>query len=55
MHVQSAAASVVPARWLNLQEYQSKKLMSDYDVTVQRFQVADNPPDAVKAAKALSK
>ncbi|XP_022081152.1 succinate--CoA ligase [GDP-forming] subunit beta, mitochondrial-like [Acanthaster planci] len=51
---QSAATSLVPARWLNLQEYQSKKLMSDYDVTVQRFQMADNAPDAVKAAKALN-
>ncbi|XP_033647817.1 succinate--CoA ligase [GDP-forming] subunit beta, mitochondrial-like [Asterias rubens] len=50
---QSLAASVVPVRCLNLQEYQSKKLMSDYDVTVQRFRVADNPPDAVREAKAL--
>ena len=29
--------------------------MSDYDVTVQRFRVADNPPDAVREAKALGK
>ncbi|KAG8435880.1 hypothetical protein GDO86_007104 [Hymenochirus boettgeri] len=40
-------------RWLNLQEYQSKKLMADYGVTVQRFFVADNAGDALEAAKKL--
>ncbi|NP_001089908.1 succinate-CoA ligase, GDP-forming, beta subunit L homeolog [Xenopus laevis] len=40
-------------RWLNLQEYQSKKLMADYGVTVQRFIVADNASEALEAAKKL--
>ncbi|XP_069499890.1 succinate--CoA ligase [GDP-forming] subunit beta, mitochondrial isoform X2 [Ambystoma mexicanum] len=40
-------------RWLNLQEYQSKKLMADHGVTVQRFFVADNPNEALEAAKRL--
>uniref|UniRef100_A0A6I8S2U2 Succinate--CoA ligase [GDP-forming] subunit beta, mitochondrial n=1 Tax=Xenopus tropicalis TaxID=8364 RepID=A0A6I8S2U2_XENTR len=40
-------------RWLNLQEYQSKKLMADHGVTVQRFFVADNANDALDAAKRL--
>lgn len=41
-------------RWLNLQEYQSKKLMADNGVTVQRFFVADNATEALEAAKRLS-
>ncbi|KAL7837155.1 hypothetical protein SRHO_G00268660 [Serrasalmus rhombeus] len=44
-----------PRRWLNLQEYQSKKLMQDSGVTVQRFFVADNPTEALEVAKRLSK
>ncbi|KAJ1109931.1 hypothetical protein NDU88_007288 [Pleurodeles waltl] len=40
-------------RWLNLQEYQSKKLMADHGVTVQRFFVADNANEALEAAKRL--
>uniref|UniRef100_A0A1I8FIL7 ATP-grasp_2 domain-containing protein n=1 Tax=Macrostomum lignano TaxID=282301 RepID=A0A1I8FIL7_9PLAT len=37
-------------RWLNLQEYQSKKLMQDYGVNVQSFVVADNAQSASKLA-----
>ncbi|XP_042195411.1 succinyl-CoA ligase [GDP-forming] subunit beta, mitochondrial isoform X1 [Callorhinchus milii] len=44
---------VIPVRWLNLQEYQSKKLMADHGVTVQRFFVADSSKDALEAAKRL--
>ncbi|GCB65523.1 hypothetical protein scyTo_0000428 [Scyliorhinus torazame] len=44
---------IIPVRWLNLQEYQSKKIMADHGVTVQRFFVADNSQDALKAAKRL--
>uniref|UniRef100_A0A8C9FHB5 Succinate-CoA ligase GDP-forming beta subunit n=1 Tax=Pavo cristatus TaxID=9049 RepID=A0A8C9FHB5_PAVCR len=44
-----------PRRWLNLQEYQSKKLMADHGVTVQRFFVADSADDALEAAQRLSK
>ncbi|XP_020347230.1 succinate--CoA ligase [GDP-forming] subunit beta, mitochondrial isoform X3 [Oncorhynchus kisutch] len=47
-------ARVSSRRWLNLQEYQSKKLMQESGVTVQRFYVADNPPDALQAAKRLN-
>ncbi|CDQ60536.1 unnamed protein product [Oncorhynchus mykiss] len=46
-------ARVSSRRWLNLQEYQSKKLMQESGVTVQRFYVADNAPDALQAAKRL--
>ena len=45
----------MPVRWLNLQEYQSKKLMFENGLHVQRFGVADNAKDAVKVAKELSK
>uniref|UniRef100_A0A8C8YML7 Succinate--CoA ligase [ADP-forming] subunit beta, mitochondrial n=1 Tax=Prolemur simus TaxID=1328070 RepID=A0A8C8YML7_PROSS len=41
-------------RWLNLQEYQSKKLMSDNGVRVQRFFVADTADEALEAAKRLN-
>ncbi|XP_072438606.1 succinate--CoA ligase [GDP-forming] subunit beta, mitochondrial [Chiloscyllium punctatum] len=44
---------IIPVRWLNLQEYQSKKIMADHGVTVQRFFVADNSQDALEAAKRL--
>ncbi|TGZ70695.1 hypothetical protein CRM22_003055 [Opisthorchis felineus] len=35
----------VSRRFLNLQEYQCKKLMSDYDVNVQRFMMVRKPSD----------
>ncbi|XP_073771600.1 succinate--CoA ligase [GDP-forming] subunit beta, mitochondrial isoform X1 [Danio rerio] len=44
---------VSPRRWLNLQEYQSKKLMQDSGVAVQRFFVADTASEALEAAKRL--
>ncbi|XP_025064627.1 succinate--CoA ligase [GDP-forming] subunit beta, mitochondrial [Alligator sinensis] len=47
------AVQLTPRRWLNLQEYQSKKLMADHGVTVQRFFVADTANDALEAAKRL--
>ena len=46
---------MLPVRWLNLQEYQSKKLMHENGLHVQRFGVAENASDAVKVAKELSK
>uniref|UniRef100_A0A8C9FEZ4 Succinate-CoA ligase GDP-forming beta subunit n=1 Tax=Pavo cristatus TaxID=9049 RepID=A0A8C9FEZ4_PAVCR len=49
------AVQLTPRRWLNLQEYQSKKLMADHGVTVQRFFVADSADDALEAAQRLSK
>ncbi|XP_072203161.1 succinate--CoA ligase [GDP-forming] subunit beta, mitochondrial isoform X2 [Excalfactoria chinensis] len=47
------AVQLTPRRWLNLQEYQSKKLMADHGVTVQRFFVADSADDALEAAQRL--
>ncbi|KAG3294900.1 hypothetical protein H1C71_041921, partial [Ictidomys tridecemlineatus] len=52
-----AACQVPPVacrRWLNLQEYQSKKLMSDNGVRVQRFFVASTAREALEAAKRLN-
>ncbi|KAI9546322.1 hypothetical protein NQZ68_027488 [Dissostichus eleginoides] len=43
-----------PRRWLNLQEYQSKKLMQESGVAVQRFYVADTASEALEAAKRLT-
>nr|KAF6311270.1 succinate-CoA ligase GDP-forming subunit beta [Myotis myotis] len=51
----SQAAHFTPRRWLNLQEYQSKKLMADNGVKVQRFFVVDTANEALEAAKKLSK
>ncbi|TKC42552.1 hypothetical protein EI555_009874 [Monodon monoceros] len=45
---------LTPRRWLNLHEYQSKKLMSDNGVKVQRFFVADTDNEALEAAKRLT-
>uniref|UniRef100_A0A8D0XSJ6 Succinate--CoA ligase [GDP-forming] subunit beta, mitochondrial n=1 Tax=Sus scrofa TaxID=9823 RepID=A0A8D0XSJ6_PIG len=49
----SQVVQLTPRRWLNLQEYQSKKLMSDNGVKVQRFFVADTANEALEAAKRL--
>jgi len=40
-------------RWLNLQEFQSKKLMADNGVTVQKFEVAYSKDDAATIASKL--
>uniref|UniRef100_A0A6I8NPI1 Succinate--CoA ligase [GDP-forming] subunit beta, mitochondrial n=2 Tax=Ornithorhynchus anatinus TaxID=9258 RepID=A0A6I8NPI1_ORNAN len=50
----SRAVQLTPRRWLNLQEFQSKKLMADHGVKVQRFFVADTANDALEAAKRLN-
>uniref|UniRef100_A0A2R9B5B0 succinate--CoA ligase (GDP-forming) n=1 Tax=Pan paniscus TaxID=9597 RepID=A0A2R9B5B0_PANPA len=50
----SQAVQLTSRRWLNLQEYQSKKLMSDNGVRVQRFFVADTANEALEAAKRLN-
>uniref|UniRef100_A0A2K5KVH3 Succinate--CoA ligase [GDP-forming] subunit beta, mitochondrial n=1 Tax=Cercocebus atys TaxID=9531 RepID=A0A2K5KVH3_CERAT len=52
--VGSQAVQLTSRRWLNLQEYQSKKLMSDNGVRVQRFFVADTANEALEAAKRLN-
>ncbi|XP_021121754.1 succinate--CoA ligase [GDP-forming] subunit beta, mitochondrial [Heterocephalus glaber] len=50
----SQAVQCTSRRWLNLQEYQSKKLMSDNGVRVQRFFVANTANEALEAAKRLN-
>lgn len=50
----SQPVQLTSRRWLNLQEYQSKKLMSDNGVKVQRFFVADTASEALEAAKRLN-
>ncbi|CAG5126736.1 unnamed protein product [Candidula unifasciata] len=43
----------IQQRWLNLQEYQSKKLMADNGISVQKFQVASSKDDADAIASQL--
>ena len=47
-----SAASV---RWLNLQEYQSKRLMDDHGINVQKFRVADTVEQAKEIAQSFSR
>ncbi|CAK8689402.1 unnamed protein product [Clavelina lepadiformis] len=49
----SRISPITCKRWLNLQEYQSKKLMEDYSVNVQRFHLVDSAPAAESAAQDL--
>ncbi|CAF4476180.1 unnamed protein product, partial [Rotaria magnacalcarata] len=42
-------------RWISLHEYQSKKILNDNNLNVQRFQVVDNPQDAKRAGEELMK
>jgi len=50
---ETATFAVSAKRMLNLQEYQSKSLMKDYDVNVQQFHIVDKPSDALNAATHL--
>ena len=42
-------------RSLNLHEYQSKELMQNYGITIQKFKTSETPEGAGAAAKDLSK
>ncbi|XP_045623917.1 succinate--CoA ligase [GDP-forming] subunit beta, mitochondrial [Procambarus clarkii] len=44
----------IPVRYLNLLEYQSKVLLDNHGVTVQRFRILDSHKDAAKASKSLN-
>ena len=44
-----------PVRWLNLQEYQSKKLMKENGIAVQDFRMAENLEQAADISKNFSK
>ena len=46
---------VCPVRHLNLHEYQSKKLMESYKINTQKFEIAETPEEAGRAAKSLGK
>lgn len=41
-------------RWISLHEYQSKKILQENNLNVQRFQVVENPQDAKRAGEELS-
>ena len=41
-------------RWISLHEYQSKKLLHENQLNVQRFQVVENPQEAKRAGEELS-
>jgi len=47
----ASAGVVSQVRWLNLHEFQSKKMMADAGVTVQRFRMADTADDALEISK----
>ena len=47
----SAYALRQPKRNLNLLEYQSKGLLQEYDVTVQKFRVASTAEEAINIPK----
>ncbi|CAF0730261.1 unnamed protein product [Didymodactylos carnosus] len=42
-------------RWISLHEYQSKKILNENNLNVQRFQVVDSPEDAFRAGQELMK
>jgi len=48
-----SSAYIMCQRFLSLQEYQSKKLMANYDVNVQKFHVVENASDGLSAANDL--
>lgn len=49
--LQMSPISFLPSRWLNLQEYQSKKLMEDNGIAVQKFKLAENAQQAADISK----
>lgn len=46
-----AAIVSAPSRNLNLQEFQSKKIMEDHGIAIQKFRVAESIEDAKKIAQ----
>lgn len=53
--IQVASCCVVPVRHLNLHEYQSKRLMKQYGINTQHFEMAETPEEAGRVAKELGK
>ncbi|CAF4352715.1 unnamed protein product, partial [Adineta steineri] len=50
-----AGTSYQSRRCISLHEYQSKKILNENNLNVQRFQVVDNPQDAKRAGEELMK
>ena len=50
-----AVNTSVPVRHLNMHEYQSKRLMEQYNINTQKFFLAESPSEAGNAAKKLGK
>lgn len=48
-----ASSAALQLRCLNLHEYQSKELMSRYQINTQKFKVAKTADEAAKAATEL--
>ena len=55
MQLAGGSGLVCPVRHLNLHEYQSKKLMESYKINTQKFEIAETPEEAGRAAKSLGK
>jgi len=53
LNTQNSLCGVTSKRLLNLQEYQSKGLMKDYCVNVQKFHIVDNYQESLVAANSL--
>ena len=45
----------VPSRQLNLLEYQSKVLLENHGVTIQKFRILESAASALEASKSLGK
>ncbi len=53
-NISKSIISVTSQRHLSLHEYQSKKLLEENGVNVQRFRIASNEDEAFEAGKVLS-
>ena len=51
----TAVKFTAPARSLSLQEYQSKQLLKDYGINIQRFEVVSTKEEVGKAVQDLNK
>ncbi|XP_071525480.1 succinate--CoA ligase [GDP-forming] subunit beta, mitochondrial [Panulirus ornatus] len=52
--LKSVIQTKVPIRHLNLLEYQSKVLLENHGVTIQKFRILDSHEEAVEASKSLN-
>ncbi|KAK7102614.1 succinate--CoA ligase [GDP-forming] subunit beta, mitochondrial-like isoform X2 [Littorina saxatilis] len=54
LNAKRASVTASQVRWLNLQEYQSKKLMAEAGIAVQKFKVASTPEEAATVASQIT-